>query len=68
MPIPKTANNVALKSYRDIAKPYDAFAEIFKSGNATRLREEFEVGEEICGRLCVLANITFQEKYRLILF
>ncbi|KAH0538475.1 hypothetical protein FGG08_004924 [Glutinoglossum americanum] len=47
MPLPRIANNGALKSYRELARAYDNFAEVFKSGNATRLREEFEVGEEL---------------------
>ncbi|KAH0565889.1 hypothetical protein GP486_000719 [Trichoglossum hirsutum] len=44
---PRIASNGALKSYRELARAYDNFAEVFKSGNATRLREEFEVGEEL---------------------
>ncbi|KAI9787569.1 MAG: hypothetical protein M1839_000100 [Geoglossum umbratile] len=47
MPLPRITNNVAMKSYRELARAYDNFAEVFKSGNAMRLREEFEVGEEL---------------------
>ena len=47
MSLPRITNNLATKSYRELARAYDNFAEVFKSGNATRLREEFEVGEEL---------------------
>ncbi|EDN11008.1 predicted protein [Histoplasma mississippiense (nom. inval.)] len=35
------------KAYRSLAKPYDALADIFKSGNLSRLQAEITAGERI---------------------
>lgn len=53
LPIPRTTNSQATKAYRAIAKPYDAFADIFKSGDGPRLRAEFEFGRQIWRDVCI---------------
>lgn len=45
--MPRTTNSQAARLYRIIAKPYDAIADIFKDGDVTRLRQEFEVGRKV---------------------
>ncbi|KAA6413378.1 MAG: hypothetical protein FRX48_03124 [Lasallia pustulata] len=47
LPMPRTTNAQAARLYRSIAKPYDAIAEVFKEGDASRLRQEFEVGRKV---------------------
>ena len=44
LPMPRTTNPHAAKIYRALAKPYDAIADIFRSGDGQRLRAEFEYG------------------------
>lgn len=45
--IPKPTNSHALKAYKCVAKPYDALAEIFKTGSLSRLKAEIEVGQAV---------------------
>ncbi|KAI9836846.1 MAG: hypothetical protein M1819_001011 [Sarea resinae] len=45
--VPRTTNNQVARSCRAIAKPYDALAEKFISGDATKLRGEIEAGRLI---------------------
>ncbi|KAI4135382.1 MAG: hypothetical protein LQ347_000712 [Umbilicaria vellea] len=47
LPMPRTTTSQAARLYRAIAKPYDAIAEVFKDGDISRLREEFEVGRKV---------------------
>ncbi|KAK2762787.1 hypothetical protein FQN54_000961 [Arachnomyces sp. PD_36] len=46
-PIPKPTSSHAAKTYKAVAKPYDALAEVFKTGNLNRLMAEIEVGQSI---------------------
>ncbi|KAI9878809.1 MAG: hypothetical protein M1830_010493 [Pleopsidium flavum] len=45
--MPRTTNSQAAKAYRAIARPYDAIADIFRSGDGQRLRAEFDFGRQI---------------------
>ncbi|QSS63853.1 hypothetical protein I7I51_00913, partial [Histoplasma capsulatum] len=45
--MPKTVTPFTAKAYRSLAKPYDALADIFKSGNLSRLQAEITAGERI---------------------
>lgn len=45
--MPKITSPVALKTYRALARPYDALATTFISGKWERLRDEVEIGDTI---------------------
>ncbi|KAI9810393.1 MAG: hypothetical protein M1827_006279 [Pycnora praestabilis] len=47
LPAPRTSSGSVFKTFRAIAKPYDAVAHAFVLGNLQRLREEIEVGQHI---------------------
>ncbi|OJD17945.1 hypothetical protein AJ78_01976 [Emergomyces pasteurianus Ep9510] len=47
LPMPKTVTPFTAKSYRSLAKPYDALADIFKSGDLSRLQAEITAGEPV---------------------
>ncbi|KAL2361447.1 hypothetical protein RJZ56_005693 [Blastomyces dermatitidis] len=45
--MPKTVTPFTAKAYRSLAKPYEALADIFKSGNVSRLLAEIAAGEAV---------------------
>ena len=45
--VPKITSPLALKTYRALARPYDALATAFISGKWERLRDEAQVGDTI---------------------
>ncbi|OAX83819.1 hypothetical protein ACJ72_01820 [Emergomyces africanus] len=47
LPMPKTVTPLAAKAYGSLAKPYDALADIFKSGDLSRLQAEITAGEAV---------------------
>ncbi|EQL31954.1 COP9 subunit 3, variant [Blastomyces dermatitidis ER-3] len=47
LPMPKTVTPFTAKAYRSLAKPYEALADIFKSGNVSRLLAEIAAGEAV---------------------
>lgn len=59
--VPKITSPLALKTYRALARPYDALATTFISGNWERLRDEAQFGDTIwrnvsvISALCILA-------------
>lgn len=46
-PVPKITSPLALKTYRALARPYDALATVFISGKWERLRDEAQIGDTI---------------------
>ena len=47
LPLPKTTTSAAAKAFHTIGKPYEAIAQIFETGTATRLKAEFEQGQAL---------------------
>ncbi|KKZ67104.1 hypothetical protein EMCG_07214 [[Emmonsia] crescens] len=47
LPMPKTVTPFTANAYRSLAKPYDALADIFKSGDLARLQAEITAGEPV---------------------
>ncbi|OJD21574.1 hypothetical protein ACJ73_07085 [Blastomyces percursus] len=47
LPMPKTVTPFTAKAYRSLAKPYEALADIFISGNMSRLLAEIAAGEAV---------------------
>lgn len=45
--VPKITSSLALKTYKALARPYDALAAAFTSGKWERLRDEAEAGQMI---------------------
>ena len=45
--LPKTTTSAAAKAYHTIAKPYEAVAQIFETGTASRLKAEVEAGIQV---------------------
>ncbi|MCJ1434782.1 hypothetical protein MMC27_004152 [Xylographa pallens] len=52
MPMPKTTNSYAARTFRAIAKPYDTLADAFKEGNGEKLYAEVEAAQQIWHNDC----------------
>ncbi|KAI9848443.1 MAG: hypothetical protein M1837_000238 [Sclerophora amabilis] len=52
LPIPKSANPSAVKSYRILGKAYERVAELFRAGDLSKLRAEVEAGREVWSSDC----------------
>ena len=58
LPMPRTTNFQASKAYRATAKPYDAIADVFKSGDGRRLKAEFDVGRSMWRDVSRLSSLS----------
>lgn len=44
--LPKSTSIFSVRAYKALAKPYDSFAQVFKSGDAAQFRQEVELTSE----------------------
>ncbi|PGH04752.1 hypothetical protein AJ79_06973 [Helicocarpus griseus UAMH5409] len=47
LPMPKTVTPFTAKTYRSLAKPYEALADVFRTGDLPRLKAEITAGEPV---------------------
>lgn len=69
LPLPKTTTSVAARTYHAIAKPYEAVAQIFETGTASRLKAEVEQGtgvwQQDCNTGLILHVLAAYQKFQI---